>query len=237
VGTIADPFFEGNRSRIDPFNRSISGQPISSFYGYIIDGFFQSQAEVDALDQANKGIGKWRYKDLSGPDGKPDGKITGADRTIIGTRVPKWTGGFNNDFRYKGFDLNILFIARMGQWISSDYYAKYVRNGSNNGARIDYWTPENPTNDYPRPHATSASNYVTTLTEREASFIKLRNITVGYTLPKKLSNKFKVDNLRLYVSGKNLYTFTDLKDFDPEGEGVVDRPLNRLFVAGLNVTF
>ena len=102
---------------------------------------------------------------------------------------------------------------------------------------VDYWTPENPTNEYPRPNATRASTYVTTLTERQASFAKIRNVTLGYTLPRSLTSKIKIDNARFYVSGKNLYTFSNLKDFDPEGEGVIDRPLNRVYVIGLNVGF
>jgi hypothetical protein len=112
-----------------------------------------------------------------------------------------------------------------------------VRSGSSNSAIVDYWTPENPTNDYPRPNATRTLNYVTTLTERQASWAKIRNITLGYTLPKTLTGKVGLDNARLYVSGKNLYTLSNLKDFDPEGEGVIDRPLNRVFVVGVNVGF
>lgn len=227
----------GNVIADDYRNSLILGESPTIYYDYVKLGIWQLGEETEA---AKFGAipGDIKIADLAGgADGKPDGKITSADRTVIGTRVPKWTGGLANDFKYKGFDLSVLFIARVGQWISSDYYAKYVRTGAENGARIDYWTPENPTNEYPRPHATRPSTYVTTLTEREASFVKLRNVTLGYTLPKAISNRFRIDNLRLYVSGKNLYSFTNLKDFDPEGEGVIDRPLNRLYVAGLNVTF
>ena len=227
----------GNVIADDYRNSLITGQSPTVYYDYVKLGIWQQGEEVEAAKfQAIPGDIK--IADIGGgADGKPDGKITAADRTVIGTRVPKWTGGLSNDLRYKAFDLNILFVARVGQWISSDYYAKYVRSGSDNGARIDYWTPENPTNEYPRPNATRASTYVTTLTEREASFVKLRNVTVGYTLPKSISSRLRMDNLRIYISGKNLHSFTNLKDFDPEGEGVIDRPLNRLYVAGLNVTF
>lgn len=226
----------GNVIASDYRNSLIQGQSPTIYYDYIKLGIWQLGEEAEA---AKFGAipGDIKIADISGANGKPDGQITSDDRTVIGTRVPKWTGGLNNDFKYKGFDLNILFIARVGQWISSDYYAKYVRNGGDNGARIDYWTPENPTNEYPRPNATRPSTYVTTLTEREASFVKLRNVTLGYTLPKSISNRFKIDNLRIYLSGRNLHSFSNLKDFDAEGEGVIDRPLNRLYVAGLNVTF
>ena len=230
----------GNVIADDYRNSLIEGQPSQIYYDYKKIGIWQLGEEAAAAAAGTPGQfqpGDIKVADLSGPDGVPDGKITAADRTIIGSRVPKWTGGLSNDFRYKGFDLNVLFVARVGQWISSDYYAKYQRSGSNNGAVVDYWTPENPTNEYPRPNATRVSNYVTTLTERQASFAKVRNVTLGYTLPKAATGKLRIDNVRLYVSGKNLYTLSDLKDFDPEGEGVIDRPLNRVYVVGLNIGF
>lgn len=221
----------GNVIADDYRNSLIQGQPSQIYYDYRKLGIWQL-GEESAAAKYNAIPGDIKIADLNN-----DGIINSLDRTIIGSRVPKWTGGLSNDLRYKGFDLNVLVIARVGQWISSDYYAKYNRNGNNNGARIDYWTPENPTNEYPRPNATRASTYVTTLTEREASYAKIRNITLGYTIPKTITGKAKIDNLRIYVSGKNLQSFSNIKDFDPEGEGVIDRPLNRLYVFGLNVAF
>ena len=221
----------GNVIADDYRNSLIQGQPSQIYYDYRKLGIWQL-GEESAAAKYNAIPGDIKIADLNN-----DGIINSLDRTIIGSRVPKWTGGLSNDLRYKGFDLNVLVIARVGQWISSDYYAKYNRNGNNNGARIDYWTPENPTNEYPRPNATRASTYVTTLTEREASYAKIRNITLGYTIPKTITGKAKIDNLRIYVSGKNLQSFSNIKDFDPEGEGVIDRPLNRLYVFGLNLVF
>ncbi|GAB4018599.1 SusC/RagA family TonB-linked outer membrane protein [Spirosoma koreense] len=221
----------GNVIADDYRNSLIQGQPSQIYYDYKKLGIWQL-GEESAAAKYNTIPGDIKIADINN-----DGKIDGTDRTIIGSRVPQWTGGLSNDIRYKGFDLNILFIARAGQWISSDYYAKYNRNGNNNGASIDYWTPENPTNEYPRPNANRASTYVTTLTERQASYVKLRNVTLGYTIPKTVTSKIKIDNLRLYVSGKNLYTFSNLKDFDPENEGVIDQPLSRLYVFGLNLGF
>jgi len=226
----------GNVISSDYRQSLILGQSPTIYYDYVKLGIWQLGEETEAAKyQAIPGDIK--IADISGPDGKPDGKISADDRTIIGTRVPKWTGGFNNDFTYKNFDLNILFIARIGQWMSSDYYAKYYRNAAQNGLASDYWTPENPTNAYPRPNATRSSSYVTTLTEYKNSYVKLRNVTLGYTLPRSFTNRAKIERARVYVSGKNLLFFSKNKDFDPESEGIIDQPLSKLFVAGLNVTF
>ncbi|MCB2377322.1 TonB-dependent receptor [Hymenobacter sp. BT635] len=227
----------GNVIADDYRNSLIVGQPAQVYYDYKKIGIWQLGEDASQYGAGVFQPGDIKVADLSGPDGVPDGKITAADRTVIGSRVPKWTGGLSNDVRYKGFDLNVLLVARVGQWISSDYYAKYTRSGNNNGAVVDYWTPENPTNEYPRPHATRTLSYVTTLTEREASWAKVRNVTLGYTLPKSLLGPAHIDNVRVYISGRNLYTLSNLQDFDPEGEGVIDRPLNRAFVLGLNVGF
>lgn len=227
----------GNVISSDYRNSLILGQSPTIYYDYVKLGLWQLGEEAEAAKFSSK-PGDIKIADIWGPDGRPDGKITAEDRTIIGTRVPRWTGGINNDLSYKGFDLNVLFIARIGQWMSSDYYAKYYRNASQNGSAMDYWTPENPTNAYPRPKVSGSSNYVTTLTEYANSYVKLRNITLGYNLPKSMLSRVKIDNLRLYVSGKNLYFFSkNNKDFDPESEGIVDQPLNKMVVAGLNVTF
>jgi TonB-linked SusC/RagA family outer membrane protein len=230
----------GNVIADDYRNSLIVGQPAQVYYDYKKIGIWQLGEEAEATSYGTPGQfipGDIKVADISGPDGVPDGRITAADRQVIGSRVPKWTGGLSNDLRYKAFDLNVLLVARVGQWISSDYYAKYTRAGQNNGAVVDYWTPENPTNEYPRPHATRSLSYITTLTEREASWAKVRNVTLGYTIPKSVVGKAKIDNVRVYVSGRNLYTLSNIDDFDPEGEGVIDRPLNRAYVVGINVGF
>lgn len=227
----------GNVIQADYRTSLILGESPTILYDYVKLGIWQLGEEAEAAKYESK-PGDIKIADLSGPEGKPDGKITSDDRTIIGTRVPKWTGGINNDFSYKNFSLNVLLIARIGQWMTSDYYAKYYRNASQNGSSLEYWTPENPVNTYPRPSVSGSTNFLTTLTEYENSYIKLRNITLGYDVPKNISSKAKIDNLRFYVSGKNLIFFSkNNKRNDPEAEGQVDKPLNRLWVAGVNVTF
>ena len=147
VGDIADPYFEGNRSRIDPFNRSVTGKPISSFYGYIIDGFFQNQAEVDAIEQANEGIGKWRYKDISGPVANQMEKLLVDDRTFMGNPHPDFTTGFNLSLTYKNFDLSTFLYWKAGGDIVNyvRYWTDFNTFQGNRDKRVlyDSWTPQN----------------------------------------------------------------------------------------------
>ncbi|RYZ58622.1 MAG: SusC/RagA family TonB-linked outer membrane protein, partial [Chitinophagaceae bacterium] len=144
---LADPFFEGDRTRIDPFNRSVVGKPISSFYGYVLDGFFDDAAELATLDQPNKLIGSWKYKDISGPGGKPDGKITPEDRTFIGSPHPKFVMGFNSSVSWKGFDLSAFLYWKAGGEIANyvRYWTDFNTFQGNRDRRVlyDSWTPEN----------------------------------------------------------------------------------------------
>jgi hypothetical protein len=122
----------------------------------------------------------------------------------------------------------------------SSYANKYEPNAIENGARVDYWLPENPTNDYPRPTANisrAALPFATTLGYEDGSFVKIRNITLGFTLPAAISKRFHVGSLRLYASAKNYFTFSKVKDYDPEGAGSFERPLTKLIVGGINVDF
>ncbi|MEP7229997.1 MAG: TonB-dependent receptor [Ginsengibacter sp.] len=222
VGEIADPFFEGNRSRIDPFNRSVTGRPISSFYGYIIDGFFQNQAEVDALDQANKGIGKWRYKDLSGPNGKPDGKITPDDRAFMGSPHPDFTMGFNLNASYKNFDLSTFLYWKAGGEIVNyvRYWTDFNTFQGNRDKRVlyDSWTPTHTDALLPvLDGSDGASGQVPVSYYVEpGGYLRLRNLSLGYTIPGNALSKAGVDRLRIYIQAQNLFTITKYTGLDPE---------------------
>ena len=235
--------FTRNRERIvelvgkqnDIANRWIIGAPTRIFYDYEKIGIWQTEDSNAAKVYSNI-PGDLKFKDQN-----DDKKITAADdRIVVGAAVPDYSWGFSNDFSYKNFDLNIYVFARKGQMISSDYFAKYEINGIENGANVNYWTPENPTNEYPRPTSkTSRTSLVgsSTMGYRDGSFIKIRNITLGYTLPKTLTQKFGVGSLRWYVSAKNYFTFSKISGYDPEGEGSLERPLTKLIVTGLNIDF
>jgi TonB-linked SusC/RagA family outer membrane protein len=216
------------------------GHPVKSFYDFRKEGIWQIQDSAMAKSFGYK-PGDIRVADLSGDKGQPDGKLDATyDRTVVGSAVPDYTLGFSNDVSYKNFDLNVYIFARVGQTFVSDYANKFEPNAIENGAKVNYWTPENPTNDYPRPNANisrASLPFATTLGYKDGSFVKIRNITLGYTLPKTISQKFHVNNLRWYVSAKNYFTFAKQKDYDPEGEGSFERPLTKLLVTGLNIEF
>ncbi|MFL5748523.1 MAG: TonB-dependent receptor [Niastella sp.] len=216
------------------------GSPVKSFYDFKKEGIWQTPDSALAKSFGYK-PGDIRVADLSGDKGQPDGKLDATyDRTVVGSAVPNYTLGFSNDVSYRNFDLNVYVFARVGQTFVSDYANKFEPNAIENGANVNYWTPENPTNDYPRPNANisrASMPFATTLGYKDGSFVKIRNITLGYTLPKTISQKFHVNNLRWYVSAKNYFTFAKQKDYDPEGEGSFDRPLTKLLVTGLNIEF
>jgi len=158
----------------------------------------------------------------------------------LGSSVPKYIIGFNNDFKIGAFDINFYIYARQGQMFISDYAEKFEPNAIENGASVDYWTPENPTNAYPRPNANisrAAMPFATSLRYMDGSFVKIRNITLGFTLPKSVSDKMRVKNLRIYVDARNYFTFSKVKDYDPEGAGSFERPLSKLIVGGINLDF
>jgi TonB-linked SusC/RagA family outer membrane protein len=211
------------------------GSPIRSFYDYTKVGIWQTKDAAAATGYGYK-AGDIRVADLDG-----DGKITAlGDRSVVGSSVPKYSVGFNNDVKFGAWDLNVYVFARVGQMFNSNYAAKFEPNGIENGANVDYWTPENPTNDYPRPNiniSKAALPFASTLGYKDGSFLKIRTITVGYSLPASLAGKIHVASIRWYVSAKNWFTFSKVKDYDPEGAGSFERPLTKLIVTGLTVAF
>ncbi len=219
----------------DPGNGWFIGHPVSSFYDYQKIGIWQTSEATQATAYGYK-PGDIKVADVDG-----DGKITAAgDRVILGAAVPKYSFGFSNDFKFKGFDLNIQVFGRIGQMFVSQYALKYEPNAIENGAVVDYWTPENPTNAYPRPNANiskASEPFASTLGYADGSFVKIRNATLGYNLPASALRSIHLSNLRIYISAKNFATFSKVKDYDPEGAGSFERPLTKLFLAGLNLSF
>jgi hypothetical protein len=265
VGQLADPFFEGDRTRIDPFNRSVTGQPLSSFYGYVIDGFFNDATELASLDQKGKFIGGWKYKDINSTslDGKPDGKITPEDRTFIGSPHPKFIMGFNASVNYKGFDLSGFLYWKCGGQIANytRYWTDFNTFQGNRTKKVlyDSWTPQNHNASLPlitSNDATSGTLPVNYYIE-PGGYLRLRNLQLGYTLPKTILDRFGIDRIRIYAQAQNLFTITKYTGLDPEittvntgrndytrrfadrnlGVDVGNYPTPKAFIFGINVGF
>ncbi|PWK27671.1 TonB-linked SusC/RagA family outer membrane protein [Arcicella aurantiaca] len=208
------------------------GQPINVFYDYQKTGIWQtSEADVASKILPIQTPGEIKVMDQNG-----DSKIDAInDRVILGNPRPKWSGGLDNTFKFKNFDLNVFIYARMGQMINADRYARFDAQGAGNStAGIDYWTPENPTNAYPRPNKNGGLKYTSTLGYQDGSFARIRNITLGYNIPATILRSKTIKNIKVYVTGKNLFTFSKL-DYDPERGGSENFPMTKLFVFGLNV--
>ncbi len=213
------------------------GQPINVFYDYEKLGIWQTSESGDAT-QFGQVPGDIKVKDQNG-----DGSIDAVnDRKVLGgNNVPKWFGGFNNKITYKGFDLNVYFFARWGQMLSPSFLGRYDRqsNLSNSTTIINYWTPENPSNDYPRPNANisgSSTLYWSTIGYVDGSYLRLRNVSLGYTF-----SDFKIpflNSVRVYFTGTNLWTLTKsdkLKEYDPERGGGESAPMLKNYVFGINI--
>lgn len=207
------------------------GSPINVFYDYEKLGIWQSSE----ADQAAKLSPTQLPGEIKVRDQNNDGKIDAVnDRIILGTPRPKWSGGFDNTVKFKGFDLNVFLYARIGQMINSDRSARFDQQGvGNSTAGLDYWTPENPTNAYPRPNKNGGLKYLSTLGYVDGTYARIRNITLAYNVPVKILPK-AIRGVRLYVTGKNLVTFTKL-NYDPERGGSENFPMPKLYVFGLNV--
>ena len=248
----------GGQDIIEGRSISTPGSAIRSYYGYLSDGLYQTKEQIaadNALDgnattpyiAANTAPGDIRYKDISGIDGKPDGKIDGYDRTILGNPFPRYSYSLTTNLAWKGFDLNVFlqgvgqrdsYVSGTGAW--AFYSADFISTAF--AIHRDAWTPDNPNATYPRLTTDQGtfnwrdSNYWV----RDAAYLRLKNVQLGYTIPTSLSQKLKIRSVRVYVSGQNLATFTNyLKGFDPEKQDQNGEfyPVMRTTTVGLNLKF
>ncbi len=216
----------------DVANGWFIGEPTSVFYDYEKIGIWQ-QDEAQEAASFGQEPGEIKVKDQNG-----DGEITPEDRTILGSPRPDWSGSIENRFRYRGFDFSALIFARVGSMMQYDYYGNYKPSGQENGSAVDYWTPDNPTNAFPRPNSQRSDEnypYFDALTYENSSFVKLRSVTLGYTLPDNLLSSMNLRSARIYVRGRNLWTIAEVDDYDPERGGGLSFPMTQAFVAGVNI--
>ena len=219
-------------------------QPIKTFYNYKYAGIW-SEAEAAEAATYNSKPGDIKLATNGVLDATGKHAYSTNDRIILGSSVPDWTGGIQNNFIWKGFDASLFIMARWGQMIQNDIITRYdptVGTG-NSPEGFSYWTPENQTAYLPRPglHDTSAG-YIgfDALKFVDGSYVKIKNITIGYSLPKTLLDKVKMQKIRFYATAYDPFIFTKsdlLANQDPERGGSDNFPLTKEFVVGINVTF
>lgn len=216
----------------NPANGWFIGQDIREIFDYDVTGVWQLGEEDEAASFGDFGPGDPKIRDVNG-----DGTINADDRTFLGNPTPDWYGGINNTFSYKGLEFSILFEAVQGVTRVNNYYGSYTGRG--NQLAINYWTPDNPTNDFPTVGAGGpwAGLFANAIKVQDASFIALRNISLGYNIPSVVLEKLPVSAISLYVRGNNLKYWTDYVDaYSPESS-VGSYPITRTWIFGTKVTF
>jgi TonB-linked SusC/RagA family outer membrane protein len=257
------PINDGNIAGIGTTTRTEKGQVLAYFYGRKTAGLFRSTEEVDAYTWADPTTGviskiqpNAKPGDVKFVDVNNDGKITDLDRVKLGSALPKFTFGFNAFLEYKNFDLKLFFLGSYGNetvnslsgWLegSRGLYNSYA-------TRMDRWTPENPTSNEPRMTAANpnGNDVFSDRHVENGSYLRLRNIQLGYSIPQNLLSKIKIKALRIYVSSDNLLTIAKYTGFEPEvgdynngqsspffwGVDLATYPQARTIIGGLNITF
>lgn len=241
----------------DVNNKWFIGQPIDVYFDYQFDGIYQ----YEDFDISTGSDGKTIYElkktyDTDG-DGIPDkalgradnvepgfikvkdvnndGEINSDDRVVI-KKDPDYIASISSNLYFKGFDLYLDFYTVQGATLKNDYFAGESLQGKLNAIKVDYWTPENPSNVAPRPRFQSQPVYNSTRSYQDASYFRLRTISLGYTFPRHLTKKININNLKIYCTGTNLLTATKFKSYSPElAPG--SYPEAKQVIVGLNVSF
>ena len=213
------------------------GKPINVYYDYVFDGVWQESDDIANSYMPSAQPGTAKVKDISGPNGIPDGKIDATyDRQIVGNRNPDLIWGVTNTFQYKGFDLSIFIQGVQGVTGFYDLNYQNVRSSYMAMLDVNYWLPESPNNKYPTGIYNRPTTYTNTMGYCDASYIRLKDITLGYTIPRDVIQKIGIEKLRFYLNATNLFTITDWPLYDPETRSSTE-PMTRSYVIGLNLSF
>ncbi|WP_339699734.1 TonB-dependent receptor [Algoriphagus aquimarinus] len=241
----ANPAFRG----IQPIRNQV-GESLSSFFGYEVEGLFSSAEDVaNHATQDGAAPGRFKYKDING-----DGVITADDRKILGAPIPDFTGGVNFTLGYKGFDLSAYIYTSIGNeiWNQSKWFTDFYSTfeGAATSERLkDAWTPQNLGATIPiveKAANFSTSSQANSFYVEDGSYLRLQNVTVGYTLPAPLLERWKLERLRVFASANNLFTITGYQGLDPAVGGSADLtfgidvgnyPVTRGYTFGLNLSF
>lgn len=238
--------FAANRNKIidlygdgkdDLGNRWFIGQPINVIYDYKMTGVWQTGEDASKQDPGAK-PGDLKFADLNG-----DGKITAdGDKTILGQTAPKWTGGLTNTFRYKSLSLSVFIQTAQGMLKNNADYNYADESGRRNTpAAIGYWTPTNGSQEFQSLSYTNTRGYGYV---HDASYTRIKDITLSYVVPQRLLDKAHIAGLTFYASGRNLKTFTNWIGWDPEsnystrgsGDWTNNYPQTRTFIIGANIS-
>ena len=238
--------FEPGYQIVDGVSRVYEGQPIGYFYGYEVEGIYQSYADILNSPPSTLGsydVGDFKFKDVNG-----DGVINTSDRTIIGNPTPDFTYGFSMSMNYKNWNFGIDF-----QGVYGNEIYRYWGNGSTFAQfnyrkdRLNAWNGPGSTNSEPRVNDSSAYNVVnpSSYMVEDGSYLRLRNVQIGYNFKNELLKKVKIENLKLYLNAQNLATWKNNSGFTPESGGSptsfgIDNggyPIPVITTLGLNVTF
>ena len=214
------------------------GDPLSAYFGYVCEGIFRTQSDIDNhADQSAFGkpvLGDLMYKDVNG-----DKVVNSDDRVILGSSFPKWNVGLNLSASYKGFDISALLQGAVdvkAMTPSTVAYAFY-NGGKVAEKHLDRWSESNPNGSMPRLSMSNSSNKQTSsFWVTDASYLKMRNVQLGYTINPNFLKKYSISRLRVYCSIDNLFTITSFEGTDPEATGNV-HPLTRSYTFGLNLSF
>ena len=235
-------------------NQFYVGREIGEIWGYVTDGFYATDKEAEKVDNSKLWSGKWlagdiRFKNLNG-DKTADGKDiiswgddtleNPGDKKIIGNNQARYSYGISLGADYKGFDFSMLAqgVAKRDFMLGGTYFWGFTSQWDvPTTLQTDYWKPDNPNAYYPRQRFGGGGNFQSqTKYLQNGAYMRLKQVTLGYTLPKELTQRLKVNNLRLYVTGQNLFEFTKtIKSYDPEQSNRNEYPINRLFSLGVQI--
>ena len=249
VTELISEAYSGSSQRIGTMTRTSVGEPISYFYGRKVLGIFQNDAEVAAhATQDGAGPGRFKYEDINN-----DGVINDSDRTKIGDPHPDLIFGVNMNFAYKSWDMSMFWNGSLGNDIF-DYTALYYEtpyffNGNRSTRVLDSWSPTNTGAELPALSETTLNSEFSTANSffvRDGSYVRLRSLQIGYTLPDTIASKLGASSARVYYNGTNLLTLTDFTGLDPEvprggaldiGVYSAQYPSNSISSLGINIKF
>ncbi|RYY30570.1 MAG: SusC/RagA family TonB-linked outer membrane protein, partial [Chitinophagaceae bacterium] len=247
--TGGNPIYAGGAGAVagNLTTRTVVGQPIGQFFGYQVIGIFQDQAQINSLPHySNAKPGDFIFADISGAGGKPDGVIDALDRVVLGNPNPRYNFGVNTNWIYKNFDLMLDFQGVAGVDIYNGLLN--VRYGNENYTKDFYenrWTGPGSSNSYPSANTAGNNLNPNTFFVEDGSYVRIRNVQFGYTLPSATTTRWGINRLRVYANAQNPLNIFSYRGFSPEVGGAPTNagidvnvyPLYATYNFGVNVTF